>query len=65
MDQPARWAKSGARLRRVRAGVDGTLYLLGLPLPAEQRVSPDIGKILGHPAVPLAAWVERVLPAFR
>ncbi|WP_329229882.1 hypothetical protein [Streptomyces sp. NBC_01460] len=63
--QLARWAKSGARPRRVRAFVDGTPDVLGLPLPAGQRVSPDIEKVLGHPAAPFAAWAERVLPAFR
>ncbi|MFB8030389.1 SDR family oxidoreductase [Streptomyces sp. NPDC056465] len=45
--------------------VDGTLDILGLPLPAEQQVSPDVEKILGRPAAPFAAWAERALPAFR
>ncbi|MFJ4842469.1 NAD(P)H-binding protein [Streptomyces sp. NPDC088746] len=45
--------------------VDGTLDILGLPLPAERRVSPDVEKVLGRPATPFAAWAERSLPAFR
>ncbi|MFG2588890.1 SDR family oxidoreductase [Streptomyces sp. NPDC048438] len=47
------------------AVVDGTLDILGLPLPAEQRVSLDVEKVLGRPAAPFAAWAERSLPAFR
>jgi uncharacterized protein YbjT (DUF2867 family) len=45
--------------------VNGTLDILGLPLPSEQRVSPDVEKVLGRPAAPSAAWAERSLPAFR
>lgn len=45
--------------------VHGTLDVLGLPLPAEQRVSPDVEKVLGRPAGPFAAWAERSLPAFK
>ncbi|MFJ8753447.1 NAD(P)H-binding protein [Streptomyces sp. NPDC102441] len=45
--------------------VEGTLDILGLPLPAEQRVSPDVEKVLGRPAAPFNAWAERSLPAFR
>ncbi|MCX5078198.1 NAD(P)H-binding protein [Streptomyces sp. NBC_00424] len=45
--------------------VQGTLDILGQPLPAEQRVSPDVEKVLGRPASPFAAWVERSLPAFK
>jgi uncharacterized protein YbjT (DUF2867 family) len=45
--------------------VEGTLDILGRPLPAEQQVSPDVEKVLGRPAAPFAAWAERSLPAFR
>ncbi|MCX2182809.1 NAD(P)H-binding protein [Streptomyces sp. SKN60] len=45
--------------------VTGTLDVLGVPLPAEQRVSPDIETVLGRPAAPFADWVARNLPAFR
>ncbi|MYQ43454.1 Uncharacterized conserved protein YbjT, contains NAD(P)-binding and DUF2867 domains [Streptomyces sp. LamerLS-316] len=45
--------------------VEGTLDILGRPLPAEQSVSPDVEKVLGRPAAPFAAWAGRSLPAFR
>ncbi|WP_370409389.1 SDR family oxidoreductase [Streptomyces fradiae] len=45
--------------------VTGTLDVLGVPLPAERRVSPDIETVLGRPAAPFADWVARNLPAFR
>ncbi|MFE9762926.1 SDR family oxidoreductase [Streptomyces sp. NPDC005808] len=45
--------------------VEGTLDILGLPLPAEQTVSPDVEKVLGRPAAPFSAWVARSLPAFK
>ncbi|NED36817.1 NAD(P)H-binding protein [Streptomyces sp. SID8499] len=44
---------------------DGTLDILGAPLPSEQRVSPDVRDVLGRPARPFAQWVARNLPAFR
>ncbi|MFF8280747.1 SDR family oxidoreductase [Streptomyces lateritius] len=47
------------------AVVNGTLDILGLPLPSEQQVSPDVEKVLGRPAAPFSAWVERSLPAFK
>ncbi|MFJ8625732.1 NAD(P)H-binding protein [Kitasatospora sp. NPDC093550] len=45
--------------------VTGTLDVLGVPLPAELAVSPDVAELLGRPAAPFRAWVERNLPAFR
>ncbi|MGW0998857.1 SDR family oxidoreductase [Streptomyces sp. NPDC002520] len=45
--------------------IDGTLDVLGVPLPAEQRVSPDVETVLHRPAAPFGAWVARNLPAFR
>ncbi|WP_399885675.1 NAD(P)H-binding protein [Streptomyces sp. BBFR51] len=45
--------------------VDGTLDILGEPLPAEQRVAPDVEKILGRPAGPFTAWATRNAAAFR
>ncbi|MFI2368246.1 hypothetical protein [Streptomyces sp. NPDC018833] len=44
--------------------VDGTLDILGRPLPAEQRVGGDVGRVLGRPAAPFAAWAERNRSAF-
>ncbi|WP_405888178.1 NAD(P)H-binding protein [Streptomyces sp. NBC_01136] len=45
--------------------IAGTLDILGTPLPAEQRVSPDVEKVLGRPATPFSGWVTRSLPAFK
>ncbi|MFI8458504.1 SDR family oxidoreductase [Kitasatospora sp. NPDC085464] len=45
--------------------IPGTLDVLGVPLPAELTVSPDVTAVLGRPAAPFRAWVERNLPAFR
>lgn len=44
---------------------DGTLDILGAPLPQEQAVSPDVERILGHKPGPFAAWAERHAFAFR
>ncbi|QXE38693.1 NAD(P)H-binding protein [Streptomyces sp. GMY02] len=45
--------------------IDGTLDILGLPLPAEQTTSPDVEKVLHRPARPFDEWVARNLPAFQ
>ncbi|WP_457029607.1 SDR family oxidoreductase [Kitasatospora sp. P5_F3] len=45
--------------------VDGTLEILGRPSAAEQRVSPDIERVLGRVARPFADWAERNAAAFR
>ncbi|WP_439680532.1 NAD(P)H-binding protein [Embleya sp. MST-111070] len=45
--------------------IGGTLDALGLPLPAEVEVGPDVANVLGRPARPFAEWVARNLPAFR
>ena len=45
--------------------IDGTLDILGVPLPAEQEVSPDVEKILHWPANSFGEWVARNLPAFQ
>ncbi|GAA2794601.1 NAD(P)H-binding protein [Kitasatospora paracochleata] len=44
---------------------DSTLDVLGVPLPAEQAVGADVERVLGRPARPFGAWVERNLAAFR
>ncbi len=44
--------------------VAGTLDILGAPLPAEQRVSPDLERLLGRPAGTFADWARRSAPAF-
>ncbi|WP_234544169.1 SDR family oxidoreductase [Streptomyces shenzhenensis] len=45
--------------------VTGTLDVLGAPLPAELRVSPDVETVLGRPAGAFGGWVGRNLRAFR
>lgn len=45
--------------------VEGTLTILGTPLPAEQRVSPDVERILGRAPRAFADWAARHAAAFR
>ncbi len=45
--------------------VAGTLAILGEPLPAEQRVSPDVARVLGRAPRGFADWAERNAEAFR
>ncbi|MFY1691858.1 NAD(P)H-binding protein [Plantactinospora sp. WMMB782] len=45
--------------------VQGTLAILGEPLPAEQRVSPDVASVLGRPPRSFADWAARNIAAFR
>jgi uncharacterized protein YbjT (DUF2867 family) len=45
--------------------VDGTLAIVGEPTPAEQRVSPDIERLLGRPPHTFAEWARRNVSAFR
>ncbi|GAA0659922.1 NAD(P)H-binding protein [Kitasatospora atroaurantiaca] len=45
--------------------IGGTLDVLGVPLPAEQVISPDVENVLHRPARSFGEWVARNLPAFR
>jgi uncharacterized protein YbjT (DUF2867 family) len=45
--------------------VEGTLDILGDPLPVEQRVSPAVDQILGRAPHPFAAWAARNIAAFK
>ncbi|WP_129842448.1 NAD(P)H-binding protein [Streptomyces sp. RFCAC02] len=45
--------------------VEGTLAILGEPLPAERRVSPDIERVLGRAPRTFADWAARNAAAFR
>ncbi|MFE4457131.1 NAD(P)H-binding protein [Nocardia tengchongensis] len=45
--------------------VDGTLAILGEPLPAEQRISPDVEHVLGRAPRAFAEWATRTAAAFR
>ncbi|WP_433760864.1 NAD(P)H-binding protein [Nocardia sp. CA-135398] len=38
---------------------DGTLDILGTPMPAEQQVSADVERVLGRPATSYAEWARR------
>jgi uncharacterized protein YbjT (DUF2867 family) len=44
---------------------DTTLAIIGTPTPAEQRISPDIERLLGRTATPFTHWAHRNAPAFR
>ncbi|GAA4059070.1 NAD(P)H-binding protein [Actinomadura miaoliensis] len=45
--------------------VDGTLDILGEPLPEEQQVSPDVERVLGRAPRTFAEWAVRNVAAFR
>jgi uncharacterized protein YbjT (DUF2867 family) len=45
--------------------VETTLDAIGEPVPAEQRISPDVDKVLGRAPRPFAGWVRRNITAFR
>ncbi|MFI5883720.1 SDR family oxidoreductase [Streptomyces sp. NPDC051554] len=45
--------------------VEGTLALLGEPTEEEQRVSPDVERVLGRAPGAFAGWAERNVVAFR
>ncbi|SEF33210.1 Uncharacterized conserved protein YbjT, contains NAD(P)-binding and DUF2867 domains [Amycolatopsis pretoriensis] len=44
---------------------EATLDILGTPRPAEQRVSPDVSRVLGRPPRPFAEWAARNVVAFK
>ena len=46
-------------------GADATLDILGNATPDEQRVSPDVERVLGRPPRAYAEWVGRNVAAFR
>ncbi|GGY12698.1 NAD(P)H-binding protein [Streptomyces anandii] len=45
--------------------VEGTLAILGEPLHAERRVSPDVERVLGRAPRSFAEWASRSTAAFR
>ncbi|NED91625.1 NAD(P)H-binding protein [Streptomyces sp. SID11233] len=45
--------------------VEGTLAILGEPTEAEQRVSPDVERVLGRAPGTFGRWAERNAAAFR
>jgi hypothetical protein len=47
------------------AVIDTTLDALGEPTPAEQRISPDVERILGRSPRTFADWARAHVAAFR
>ncbi|MFI9772987.1 NAD(P)H-binding protein, partial [Streptomyces sp. NPDC052415] len=45
--------------------VETTLAILGEPTPAEQRISPDVERLLGRAPRTFADWAQRHIAAFR
>lgn len=45
--------------------IGGTLDILGVPMPTEQAVSPDVEAVLGRPPRPFGEWVARNARAFK
>jgi hypothetical protein len=45
--------------------VEATLDALGTPSTAEQRISPDVERLLGRPPRAFAEWAARNVAAFR
>jgi hypothetical protein len=45
--------------------VEGTLSILGEPTDAEQKVSPDVQRILGRAPRTFVNWAGRNVAAFR
>ncbi|MFD7730017.1 NAD(P)H-binding protein [Kitasatospora phosalacinea] len=45
--------------------VDGTLDILGTPLPEEQRPAPDVERVLGRPPRSFADWARDARGAFQ
>lgn len=45
--------------------VETTLDAIGEPNPAEQRISPDVERVLGRAPRTFADWVQRHIAAFR
>ncbi|MFI8519890.1 SDR family oxidoreductase [Streptomyces sp. NPDC085481] len=71
VDAPVRFvaqSRAEARAHLVRflpeVAVDGMLGVLGEPTPEEQRVSPDVERVLGRAGRPFSAWAERNACAF-
>ncbi|ETK31774.1 NAD(P)H-binding protein [Microbispora sp. ATCC PTA-5024] len=69
---PVRFAEQSREEARARmlevmpeAVVEGTLAILGDPLPAERAVSPDVERVLGRAPRSFADWAARNAAAFR
>lgn len=72
LGEPVRFVEQSREEARARmldfmpeAVVETTLDALGEPTPAEQRISPDIERVLGRAPRTFADWVRRNIAAFR
>ena len=72
LGEPVRFveqSRAEARARMLRfmpePVVEATLGILGTPTAAEQRVSPDVERVLGRPPRTFADWAARNAAAFR
>ncbi|MBM0225760.1 NAD(P)H-binding protein [Micromonospora sp. ATA51] len=72
LDEPVRFVEQTAAQARAQLlrfmpepVVAATLGILGTPSPAEQRVSPDVERVLGRPPRPFAEWALGSVDAFR
>jgi hypothetical protein len=45
--------------------VDGTLDIQGSPAADEQRISPDVARVLKRRAGSFGDWIKRTVDAFR
>jgi uncharacterized protein YbjT (DUF2867 family) len=65
VEQPRAEARAQMLRFMPEQAVEATLDILGEPTPAEQRVSPDVERVLGRPPRAYAEWVGRHVAAFR
>jgi uncharacterized protein YbjT (DUF2867 family) len=65
VEQPRAEARAQMLQFMPEQAVEATLDILGEPTPAEQRVSPDVERVLGRPPRAYAEWVGRNVAAFR
>ena len=65
IDQTADEARAEMLRFMPRPVVQTTLTILGEPTPAEQRVSPDVERVLGRGPRAFGDWAERHVAMFR
>nr|GID40303.1 NmrA family transcriptional regulator [Actinoplanes campanulatus] len=64
-DQPVEEAREQMLTFMPAPVVDGTLDIIGAPTPEEQRISPDVERVLGRPPRTFANWLSANTDAFR
>jgi uncharacterized protein YbjT (DUF2867 family) len=72
LGEPVRFLEQTAQEARAQMAafmpepvVDGTLAIIGAPTAAEQRISPDVERVLDRPARAYAGWLADHVDAFR